>query len=307
MIRFIVFVILAISIPVIAGPAPASFAYILQADSFAKSKAAAVARLAASDRDWIVLDSFYTTGTPWRPADLAAIRGGRPGRKVIAYLSIGEAEDYRPYWKESWGKRGKLTDNIPSWLAKPNPDWPGNYRVKYWDPRWQKIMLKALDRAMADGFDGVYLDIVDAFEGYEQKGGEFIDDRPNTETHQSYRRDMMDWVKVIAARARATNPGALVIPQNGSQLLAQRDFLDIVSAIGIEDLFTHGDRLQPDSHSKYIMSYLEKIAAAGKPVLVIEYAKSAKRQAAARKRAEENGFVWLVTDRMLTTLGKSGK
>ena len=30
----------------------------------------------------------------------------------------------------------------------------------------------------------------------------------------------LDWVKAIAAHARAKNPAALVIPQNGSQLVA---------------------------------------------------------------------------------------
>ena len=76
-----------------AESAPASFAYILQADSFAKSKMAAVEQLAACGRDWIVLDAEFSSDTPWERADLAAIRSGKPGRKIVAYISIGEAED----------------------------------------------------------------------------------------------------------------------------------------------------------------------------------------------------------------------
>ena len=53
---------------------------------------------------------------------------------------------------------------------------------------------------------------------------------------------MVDWVKAIAARARAKNPAALVIPQNGSQLVADKDFVDVISAQGIEDLFTNGEK-----------------------------------------------------------------
>ena len=290
-----------------AAPGPASFAYILQADSFAKSKPAAVAQLAACGRDWLVLDASFSNDTPWERADLATIRSGQPGRKVIAYISIGEAEDYRPYWRPEWGQQGRLTAAAPAWLGAENPEWRGNYRVKYWHKAWQTLILDAVDKAMAHGFDGVYLDIVDGFETYEQSGNDFIADRLNPETNQSYRRDMVDWVKLIAARARSKNPAALVIPQNGSQLLAQPDFLATISAIGIEDLFTSGNKLQSKSDTTEQLGYLRNMAEAQKPVLVIEYPKRADPQALAKRLAQEHGLVWLVTDRQLKTLGESGK
>jgi cysteinyl-tRNA synthetase len=290
-----------------AESAPASFAYILQADSFAKSKSAAAERLAACGRDWIVLDATFGGDSSWERADLDTIRGGQPGRKVLAYISIGEAEDYRPYWRKEWGSKGKLTAAAPAWLVAENPEWKGNYRVKYWNADWQKLILAAIDDAMARGFDGVYLDIVDGFETFEQDGKDFIDDRVNPETKQSYRRDMVDWVKAIAARARAKNPSTVVIPQNGSQLVVHPDFLEVISAIGIEDLFTAGNKLQPKSHTNEVLGHLSKIAAAKKPALLIEYSKSAERQALTKKLAVENGLVWLVTDRQLKTLGESGR
>lgn len=287
--------------------APASFAYVLQADSFARTKASAVERLAGCGREWLVLDAAFGGDTPWDRADLDAMRRGQPGRKVIAYISIGEAEDYRPYWRKEWGSKGKLTAAAPAWLGKENPEWKGNYRVKYWQAGWQEIMLAALDDAMGCGFDGVYLDIVDGFETFEQEGREFIDDRVNPETKQSYRRDMVKWVKAIASRVRAKNPAAIVIPQNGSQLLSHADFVAAISGMGIEDLFTNGDRLQPKSHTSEVLGHLKAMAAAQKPVLLIEYPKSAGRQAVSMKMAQENGLVWLVTDRRLETLGASGR
>ena len=88
-------------------------------------------------------------------------------RLVIAYLSIGEAEDYRYYWQDEWKK------NPPRWLAEENPNWPGNYKVSYWDPDWQKIVYgndrSYLNRIIDAGFDGVYLDIIDAFEYFENQ------------------------------------------------------------------------------------------------------------------------------------------
>jgi len=286
---------------------PASFAYILQADSFARTKRAAVGKLKESGRDWIVLDAAFAGDTPWERTDLDTIRSGKAGRKVVAYLSIGEAEDYRSYWHSDWVSNGKRTAAAPAWLGVENPEWKGNYQVKYWDADWQKLMLAAIDDAMARGFDGVYLDIVDGFQTYEQGADGYLDDRMNPETKQTYRRDMVDWVKAIAARARAKNPAVLVIPQNGSQLVADNDFVEVISAQGIEDLFTNGKKLQPASHTDEILGHLKTLALAKKPVLLIEYPKTHQRQALSKKLAEENGLVWLVTDRPLKTLGESGK
>ena len=290
-----------------AESSPSSFAYILQADSFAKTKSAAVAQLKESGRGWIVLDTSFAGDTPWERADLDAIRSGKAGRKVVAYISIGEAEDYRSYWQPEWGSGGKRTAAAPAWLGIENPEWKGNYQVKYWNAEWQKLMLAAIDDAMGRGFDGVYLDIVDGYQTYEQGADNYLDDRMNPETKQTYRRDMVDWVKAIASRARAKNPAALVIPQNGSQLAAHKDFVEVISAQGIEDLFTNGKKLQPASHTDEILGHLKTLASAKKPVLLIEYPKTPERQALSKKLAEENGFVWLVTDRQLKTLGESGK
>jgi cysteinyl-tRNA synthetase len=286
---------------------PASFAYILQADSFAKTKTAAVAKLKESGRDWIVLDAAFSGDTPWDQADLDTIRSGKAGRKVVAYLSIGEAEDYRPYWQSEWVINGKRTAAAPAWLGIENPEWKGNYQIKYWNADWQKLMLPMIDDTMARGFDGVYLDIVDGFQTYEQGADDYLDERINPETKQTYRRDMVDWVKAIAARAHAKNPRALVIPQNGSQLAAHKDFVEVISAQGIEDLFTNGNKLQPASHTNEILGDLKTLASAKKPILLIEYPKTPECQALSEKLAMKNGLVWLVTDRQLKTLGESGK
>ena len=93
------------------------------------------------------------------------INGGN--RLVIAYMSIGEAEDYRYYWQKEW------KSSPPSWLAGENPNWLGNYKVRYWDLVWQDIIYgndnSYLKKILDAGFDGVYLDIIDAFEYFEDQ------------------------------------------------------------------------------------------------------------------------------------------
>lgn len=289
--------------------APKSFAYVLQADRLAANRAAAVQKLAACDRDLIVIDAAFDADGDWTPAEIETIRRGKNGRHVVAYVSIGEAEDYRPYWQKSWDadKDGKPDPAAPKFLNSENPDWKGNYRVRYWQPEWQQLMLPVVDKVVAQGFDGVYLDIVDAFEFYEYdeatKG--WLDDRPNPETGQTYRRDMIAWVTAITKRARDKNPGFLVIPQNASQLLEHADYRELISAIGVEDLFVAGKKLKTEKQSRYVISFLEKLKLTGKPVLVIDYPKSEAIQAGAFELAAKHGFTLLLTDRQLTSLGES--
>lgn len=90
--------------------------------------------------------------------------GGR--RLVMGYMSIGEAEDYRYYWQSSWNK------HRPEWMDKENSAWSGNYKVCYWYKECQDIICGSgdsyLNRILAAGFDGVYLDVIDAYEYFEE-------------------------------------------------------------------------------------------------------------------------------------------
>lgn len=83
-------------------------------------------------------------------------------RIVIAYLNIGQAEDYRSYWRKGW-RLGS-----PSWILARDPDgWKGNFPVAYWKPAWQDLIAGGdglLASIAALGFDGVYLDWVGGFE-----------------------------------------------------------------------------------------------------------------------------------------------
>jgi len=288
---------------------PRSMAYVLQADRLARTQAQAVAMLAACDRDLVVIDYAFDGGheSRWTPDHLRTIRAGRPGRKVVAYLSIGEAEAYRFYWQKAWDadRDGRPDAGAPAFLCPVNPDWEGNYRVRYWQDDWQTIILRYVDAILQQGFDGLYLDGVDTFEFFEEKRGKWIDNRPNGETGNTYRQDMVRWVLRIAAHACAKRTDALIIPQNGAQLLVFPEYLEAVDAVAVEDLFTNGNRTQPPRETRYLVDFLDKAKGAGKPVLVVEYGRSAKAREAAVRGARANGFSLLVTNRNLTGLGES--
>lgn len=280
------------------GSAPA-LGYVLQAENLAPDRAGVVRELEGCDRDVLVIDEEYSADSPWTRDEIATIRSGREDRRIFAYLSIGEAENYRGYWQSTW------KTNPPGWLGKENPDWPGNFRVNYWDPEWQGHILAALDRIVAAGFDGVYLDIVDAFESFEHdpETGEWRDGLINPVTGQSYRKDMTAWVRRIAGTARKKNPGFAVIPQNGVQLLEDPRFVEVVDAMGVEDLFANDGKPASRDESAHRLGCLRHIHP--KPVFVIEYDLGKNALRTVQDRCGAHGFSLLVTRRALDGLGQA--
>jgi len=144
----------------------ANFLYLIDPGSFA-TREAYLSALGATDFDLLIIDACWDGDQFLDAADVARLKtkAGGGQRLVAAYLSIGEAEDYRPYWRPEWEAAP------PHWLGRENPDWPGNYTVRYWDSDWQALIFgsaeSSLGRILAAGFDGVYLDIIDAFERFE--------------------------------------------------------------------------------------------------------------------------------------------
>ena len=155
--------------------------------------------------------------------------------------------------------------SAPIWLGRENEAWPGNFLVRYWEKGWQDIIYGSpsayLDRIVAAGFDGVFLDRVDAFTGV-------ADERA------SGRVEMVQFVTAIARYARKLNPGFAIVPQNGEDLLREPDYLAAIDGIAKEDLlFGHPNEGQPNPAVEVATSVerLSLARRAGLPVLVVEY------------------------------------
>jgi len=144
-----------------------NFLYLINPGSF-PSRDAFLNAVRETDYDIIVIDLFYQD-TALAVSEVASlkIKANGGSRLIIAYMSIGEAEDYRHYWQTEWEIEPS------SWLAEENPEWPGNYKVQYWNKDWQNIIYgkdnSYLTKILDAGFDGVYLDIIGAFEYFEDQ------------------------------------------------------------------------------------------------------------------------------------------
>lgn len=142
-----------------------NFLYLINPANYS-SKNDFINSITNTSYDLLIMDYFFDEDT-FTIQEINNLREKSIGgeRLLIAYMSIGEAEDYRYYWNNSWNSEK------PSWLMAENPNWKGNYKVKYWDPEWQSVIYgnpdAYLDKIIRGGYDGVYLDIIDAYEYFE--------------------------------------------------------------------------------------------------------------------------------------------
>jgi cysteinyl-tRNA synthetase len=216
--------------------------------------------LAESDYDLVVIDYSFdgSADGEFSAAEIQELKAA--GKTVLAYFSIGEAEDYRFYWKSSW-RVGN-----PGFLAEENPDWTGNYAVKYWASGWwTKALQPYLDRILAAGFDGVYLDRVDMYWWWYEQG-------LNVRTCANR---MVQLVEKIALYARErAGDGFIVCPQNAESLLDDASasyrarYLAAIDAVGAESIFYNA--WSPEDQA-YRLEKLAELNAAGKRAFVIEY------------------------------------
>jgi cysteinyl-tRNA synthetase len=244
-----------------------------------------VAGVEAAPHDLMVVDNGVSANRRFmreRTGDEVARMKLRPDgtqRVLLSYLSIGEAERYRAYWRPEWYDPAKR----PAWLGGPNPIWDGNYAVQFWRPEWEQLILGApesyLDIIMGQGFDGVYLDRADAFFEWEK-------------TRPTARADMAAFIRRIADYARRKNPEFIVVMQNAEELLDDGAVLNALDGIAKEDLlYGVGGPGTPNKPQdvKHSLDQLRMARSAGRRVLVVEYLSDpAKMEQAAKFLRAEN-------------------
>ena len=135
------------------------------------------------------------------------------GTIIIAYISVGEADDDRRYWK-TWQATENaydisriprtIVDQDDSIFIGPDPGWPGSYFVDASHEQWQKIMLEEeipYILALGDGlYDGLVMDLIDVVDEYEGKPRE-----------QEMRQGMIDLIRQIKEKY----PDKIIIPNRG--------------------------------------------------------------------------------------------
>ena len=241
---------------------------------------------------------------------------------VMAYVNIGEAEDWRWYWKWSkWQSDRPRPKNIPDYVLVPDPDgWSGNFPVAYWDPEWKDTVIygenqdldkyrdyeSIIDEVIDDGFDGVYLDWI---EGYENEA--VIAKAKNQ--GKDPKLEMILFIKEIRKYAKSKDPDFVIIQQNGVELCeGHPEIFTIIDGISQEAIWYDGAAFDnwnaPDGYdvptdpelTNYYIKYLKKYKKAGLPVFNCEYAFNYSDDA--YTKSNNLGFIAYSTRRSLSNI-----
>ncbi len=260
-----------------------SLLYVLQ------PSAVALSDLIAAEFSWLILEPTTdgSAGSDFSTAEIEQVRsGGTCTKRVLAYLSIGEAEDYRDYWSAAWvdADGNPILGVAPAWLGPTNPEWSGNYKVRYWEAAWQAVIFGTpsgsgktpLDRIIDQKFDGVYLDIVDAYDFWSTSDG------GSELSRMDARQRMIEFIEAIGYYARTTRgvTGFLVFPQNAAGIIRNDDgefdaltdrYFLAIDGIGQEDLFYNELTAQPQAGVDSTLAHLNEFRSRSKTVLVTDY------------------------------------
>ncbi|HHO56058.1 MAG TPA: hypothetical protein ENK21_06685 [Trueperaceae bacterium] len=188
----------------------------------------------ASDYDLVVIEPVFTekNNLDYDISKFVNALHNKKDRLVVAYIDIGQAEEWRSYWQADW-----VLGN-PEWIVATDPDgWEGNYPVAYWYKDWQDIFLNPktgyLQKLLDAGFDGVYLDWIEAY------SDNFVLTKAKTDGVNTV-EEMINWVEKLGRYARAQRPEFLVIAQNAAELTTNDDYLEVIDALAQEQIWFDG-------------------------------------------------------------------
>jgi cysteinyl-tRNA synthetase len=204
--------------------------YLIDVDLEAES----VDQIVASEHDMVVLDFIPSEedNTDYPMAEVVQrLHNASHPKLVLAYIDIGQAEDFRTYWEPDW----EVGD--PEWIAGEDPDgWEGNYPVAFWYDEWHEIWLGddgTLQQILDAGFDGVYLDWIEAYS-----------DENVIDIAEEYNLDPVEeiiwWVQDIGDYVKSRCAECVVIAQNAAELAEYDDYLEAIDAIAQEQVWFDG-------------------------------------------------------------------
>ncbi|KQU18991.1 hypothetical protein ASG63_07475 [Methylobacterium sp. Leaf94] len=229
--------------------------------------------IAAAPFDVKVVEAYTDDGRMFTPAEVQQMGGGPGQALLLGYFSLGEAEAYRDYFA-----------TIPSEALGPeDPNWAGDFEVAYWTPEWKAVAEAAIDRMIQAGYDGIYFDVVDAFE------------LPWSQAHApggDAAGAMRTLVQALSAYAKAQAPTFKVWINGAEDLLTDQAYVDSIDGLFKENLFYNddGSAKRPAAETQASLDQLKIAQDAGKDVVAIEYVTGAQKVADVHAKAEAAGM-----------------
>ncbi|WP_448587961.1 bifunctional glycoside hydrolase 114/ polysaccharide deacetylase family protein [Thermocrinis sp.] len=230
--------------------------------------------------DWVVLDAdnpFYEV-----LKDKAFYQKRRA--KVIGYMSVGEIEKYRDYYKE-----------LKRFAIGKNTMWDSlvaDLRQK----EYRDFLLNVVaHRIVQRGFDGFMLDTLDSYQ---------LASKP--EEWKDFQLALVDFIKELKRRY----PDKIIVLNRGFEFLER--VKDDVNGVMAESLFYGIDEKKryvpmPEEGRKWLLDQLSRAKSYGLTVIVVDYIdpKDKRKAKEVMKNIADLGFVPYVADKELSRVGHS--
>ncbi len=144
-----------------------NYLYLLDPSNF-EDPEGLLGAIQETDFDVIVMDAFFQD-QPLTAEEVGSVRAKSDGgqRIVLAYLNVGSVENWRYYWQDGW------ETGDPDWIGETySEQFSDEFWARYWRPEWHEILYDSessyLSTILDQGFDGVFLDNIDAYEVFEE-------------------------------------------------------------------------------------------------------------------------------------------
>lgn len=206
--------------------------------------------------------------------------------KVIAYVSVGEVEPYRKYYRNV-DKR---------WIIGYNRGWK-SWIADVRDRDYINFLFENVFNKLSD-YDGFILDTLDSYESVLKDG--------------KSRKDYEDGLVHIIERLRNLYPSKIIIINRGFSIVDRvKDKIDaflfegLFYGLNTEDkiVYTKIDREETD----FYIAQLNRIRNLGLKVMVIDYipAKDTQLRYKVARKIWNLGFIPYISDKNLSTIGLS--
>ena len=246
------------------------------------------AQIAAAPVAVKVVNPADDNGVSFTTAQVAQMESG--GGIVLGYFSIGEAENYLSYFSSLSAYPGTASTAI---LGPQDPSWPGDYEVAYWTPAWLAICETNISQMIAQGFNGIFFDVVD-----ECETSWAIKNAPGG-TLASAESAMVSLVQTLANYAQSIDPSFQIwVNISGAEDLSTNStFVNSINGAYEEQLFYQNSSTpQSKANVDYNLNLLDHLIAAGKPVIAVEYVSGAATIAAVQADAAAAGVGYYIAD-----------
>ncbi len=221
------------------------------------------------DYDLVVIDAQYYTKN-----EIESFQSS--GHEVYSYINIGSLEEFRDYY-----------DEYKDLSLGAYENWDGEYWMDVSNDRWQDFLTKDLKKLLLEkGIDGFFVDNCDVYYQYPSQ-------------------DILNGISAIMSDLIQT--GKPVIINGGDAYMdayceAGGIWSDVITGINQESVFsrilwntgTFGTALDEDRSN--FQEYLEKYAAKGADIYILEYTKDEALKKQIERYCNDHGFTCYIAN-----------